>query len=221
MARLSLPVGLTAACLLLICNLLVGFDSACAEQVKPLAGAQAPVPLRRLDRRESHQRPDAAHDSRREDAELDMYAGVPALMSQHRDSTHATADAVFLPDKAQQLWGTLGVGSIHDLNPTPFRSGSSPTIISGSLFCFSKRACTVSTPALFFRLQSASPPPRTGDRATTGAAIAAEARRDGRCQVQPETIKTGSRSSSGKTPKYMKRWGLMLRQPLDVLAWLG
>src|SRR5579863_3086085 len=40
-------------------------------------------------------------------------------MSAHTDSTHAAADAVFVPEKAQQLWGGLGVGSVHDLNPTP------------------------------------------------------------------------------------------------------
>ena len=42
--------------------------------------------------------------------QLDMYAGVPALMSQHSDSTHATADAVFLPDKAQAALGNAGRG---------------------------------------------------------------------------------------------------------------
>ena len=51
--------------------------------------------------------------------QLDMYAGAPDLVSRHTDSTHAAADAVFLPEKAQQLWGDAGVGSIHDLNPTP------------------------------------------------------------------------------------------------------
>ena len=50
--------------------------------------------------------------------QLDMYSGATALVSQHSDSTHATSDAVFLPDKAQLLLGNLGVGSIHDLNPT-------------------------------------------------------------------------------------------------------
>lgn len=51
--------------------------------------------------------------------QLDMYSGATAIVSGHTDQTHAVADAVFLPDKAQELWGTLGVGSIHDLNPTP------------------------------------------------------------------------------------------------------
>lgn len=51
--------------------------------------------------------------------QLDMHSGATALMSRHTDGTHAAQDAVFLPEKAQELWGTLGVGSIHDLNPTP------------------------------------------------------------------------------------------------------
>ena len=50
--------------------------------------------------------------------QLDMYSGATSIMSDHSDGTHATADAVFLPEKAQTLWGNLGVGSIHDLNPT-------------------------------------------------------------------------------------------------------
>jgi beta-glucosidase len=51
--------------------------------------------------------------------QLDMYSGAIGIMSGHNDSTHAAADAVFVPEKAQQLWGALGAGSIHDLNPTP------------------------------------------------------------------------------------------------------
>ncbi len=51
--------------------------------------------------------------------QLDLYSGATALVNQHTDSTHAAAQAVFLPDKAQALWGNLGVGGIHDLNPTP------------------------------------------------------------------------------------------------------
>ena len=51
--------------------------------------------------------------------QLDMYSGATDVMSGHNDSTHAAPDAVFVPEKAQQLWGSLGAGSIHDLNPTP------------------------------------------------------------------------------------------------------
>jgi beta-glucosidase len=56
--------------------------------------------------------------------QLDMYSGATDLMSGHSDKTHAAPDAVFLPEKAQELWGTLGVGSIHDLNPTPEQSNA-------------------------------------------------------------------------------------------------
>jgi beta-glucosidase len=51
--------------------------------------------------------------------QLDMYSGAPSIVDKHTDETHAASDAVFLPEKAQGLWGDLGVGSIHDLNPTP------------------------------------------------------------------------------------------------------
>jgi len=51
--------------------------------------------------------------------QLDLYSGATALVDVHTDGTHAAATAHFLPDKAQALWGDLGVGAIHDLNPTP------------------------------------------------------------------------------------------------------
>ncbi|HEY3987885.1 MAG TPA: glycoside hydrolase family 3 N-terminal domain-containing protein [Acidobacteriaceae bacterium] len=51
--------------------------------------------------------------------QLDMYSGARYIVDKHTDDTHAAGDAVFLPEKAQSLWGSLGVGSIHDLNPTP------------------------------------------------------------------------------------------------------
>jgi beta-glucosidase len=51
--------------------------------------------------------------------QLDLYSGATALVNAHTDGTHAAATAHFLPDKAQALWGDLGVGAIHDLNPTP------------------------------------------------------------------------------------------------------
>ena len=56
--------------------------------------------------------------------QLDMFSGATDLMSKQADSTHAAPDAVFLPQKAQALWGNLGVGSIHDLNPTPEQSNA-------------------------------------------------------------------------------------------------
>ena len=51
--------------------------------------------------------------------QLDLYSGATALVDQHTDETHATSTAHFLPGKAQDMWGGLGVGAIHDLNPTP------------------------------------------------------------------------------------------------------
>ncbi|GGG91829.1 glycoside hydrolase family 3 N-terminal domain-containing protein [Silvibacterium dinghuense] len=51
--------------------------------------------------------------------QLDMYSSAREIMSMHTDDTHAALDAVFVPEKAQTLWGDLGVGAVHDLNPTP------------------------------------------------------------------------------------------------------
>jgi beta-glucosidase len=56
--------------------------------------------------------------------QLDMYSGATALVTKSTDSTHADLNAAFLPEKAQALWGNLGVGSIHDLNPTPEQSNA-------------------------------------------------------------------------------------------------
>lgn len=51
--------------------------------------------------------------------QLDLYSGATAIVDKHTDDTHAAQTANFLPDKAQALLGDLGVGAIHDLNPTP------------------------------------------------------------------------------------------------------
>jgi len=51
--------------------------------------------------------------------QLDLYAGAKALVDKRTDETHAAPGSVFLPDKAQALFGGLGVGDIHDLYPTP------------------------------------------------------------------------------------------------------
>ena len=50
--------------------------------------------------------------------QLDMYIGATTLVDQHTDDTHASPTAKFLPEKAQAMWGDLGVGAIHDLNPS-------------------------------------------------------------------------------------------------------
>jgi beta-glucosidase len=55
---------------------------------------------------------------------LTFIPALRALVSKHLDDTHAAPDAVFLPDKAQDLLGTLGVGAIHDLYPTPEQSNA-------------------------------------------------------------------------------------------------
>jgi beta-glucosidase len=49
--------------------------------------------------------------------QLDMYAGVPALVDKSIDNTHAAPDARFQSDAAAKLFGALGTGSIHDLYP--------------------------------------------------------------------------------------------------------
>lgn len=56
--------------------------------------------------------------------QLDLYSGATALMDKHLDDTHASRDAVFLPAQAESLFGTLGVGGIHDLYPSPEQSNS-------------------------------------------------------------------------------------------------
>jgi beta-glucosidase len=56
--------------------------------------------------------------------QLDLYSGATSLVDKYSDDTHATANAVFVPEKAQMVWGNLGVGGIHDLNPTPVQSNA-------------------------------------------------------------------------------------------------
>jgi beta-glucosidase len=50
--------------------------------------------------------------------QLDMYSSAREIMSAHTDDTHAALDATFVPEKAESVWGSLGVGAVHDLNPT-------------------------------------------------------------------------------------------------------
>jgi len=56
--------------------------------------------------------------------QLDLYSGARDLVDAHSDDTHATQTAVFLPAKAEALFGTLGVGGIHDLYPTPVQANA-------------------------------------------------------------------------------------------------
>lgn len=50
--------------------------------------------------------------------QLDMYSSAREIVSAHTDETHAALDAAFVPEKAEAIWGSLGVGAVHDLNPT-------------------------------------------------------------------------------------------------------
>ncbi|MGA9424957.1 MAG: glycoside hydrolase family 3 N-terminal domain-containing protein, partial [Terracidiphilus sp.] len=56
--------------------------------------------------------------------QLDLYSGATELVNKHSDETHASPDATFQPEKAQALWGGLGVGAVHDLYPTPEQSNA-------------------------------------------------------------------------------------------------
>ncbi|MBT9332654.1 glycoside hydrolase family 3 C-terminal domain-containing protein [Acidipila sp. 4G-K13] len=117
--------------------------------------------------------------------QLDMYSGATSIMSRHTDDTHAAADALFLPEKAEALWGDLGVGSVHDLNPAPEQANA----IQRWVIAHNR----LGIPALFieeglhgFDTGTVFPAP-IGLAATwnpqiaqqTGAAIAAEARATG------------------------------------------
>jgi beta-glucosidase len=50
--------------------------------------------------------------------QLDMYAGAKDLMDKRADNTHAAPDSNFLPEKAETILGTFGIGAIHDLHPS-------------------------------------------------------------------------------------------------------
>ena len=95
-----------------------------AQQVEPARGAdavyrQAEAPIdRRLDDLLSRM---TLEEKVRQ---LDLYAGAKALVDKRKDSTHAAADAAFLPEKAHELFGDLGAGGIHDLYPTPEQSNA-------------------------------------------------------------------------------------------------
>ena len=56
--------------------------------------------------------------------QLDLYSGAKDLMSAHSDETHASADAVFIQGNAEKLFGTFGIGGVHDLYPTAAQSNA-------------------------------------------------------------------------------------------------
>jgi beta-glucosidase len=117
--------------------------------------------------------------------QLDLYSGARALVDKYTDDTHAASDAVFLPDRAESLFRTLGVGGIHDLNPTPEQANT----VQKWVIAHSRLAI----PALFIEEAlhgfdtgtvfpaplnlSATWDPQIAEQ--TGAAIAAEARATG------------------------------------------
>jgi len=116
--KTPLPGALAAS---LIVSLLIAVHPA-------IAWAQGGVPATGSDA--LYKQPKAAIERRVEDLlsrmtleekvrQLDLYSGATALVDVHTDDTHAAATAHFLPNKAQDMWGDLGVGAIHDLNPTP------------------------------------------------------------------------------------------------------
>jgi beta-glucosidase len=56
--------------------------------------------------------------------QLDLYSGAKDLVDAHSDDTHAAPTAAFVPAKAEALFGSLGVGGIHDLYPTPVQANA-------------------------------------------------------------------------------------------------
>jgi beta-glucosidase len=117
--------------------------------------------------------------------QLDLYAAAGTLEDKHTGKDHVAADAAFLPDKAQEMWGALGVGGIHDTYPTPVQSNA----IQSWVIAHNR----LGIPALFveeglhgFDMGTVFPAPinlaatwnpRIAQR--TGSAIAAEARATG------------------------------------------
>ncbi len=124
MTRLRFVVACGIAFFALLPAVLVSPTSVRAQQAQPAVGAdaiyrQANAPIeKRVD--------DLLGRMTLEEKvrQLDLYAGAKALVDKRKDSTHAAADAVFLPEKAQALFGDLGVGGIHDLYPTPEQSNA-------------------------------------------------------------------------------------------------
>lgn len=121
--------------------------------------------------------------------QLDMYSGATDLLksNQRIDHTHAKAGAVFNPERAEKLLGTLGVGSIHDIYPSAQRYNAIQTWVI--------KSNRLGIPALFieeglhgYMGYSETLFPQSVNLATTwnpelaretGAAIAAEARASG------------------------------------------
>jgi beta-glucosidase len=117
--------------------------------------------------------------------QLDLYAAAGTLEDKHTGKDHVALDAAFLPDKAKAMWGTLGVGGIHDTYPTSSQSNA----IQSWVIAHNR----LGIPALFveeglhgFDTGTVFPAPvnlaatwNPGIAQRTGAAIAAEARSTG------------------------------------------
>ncbi len=56
--------------------------------------------------------------------QLDLYAGIGVFDASVIDNTHLAPSASFTPAKAELLWGSLGVGGIHDIYPTAAQSNA-------------------------------------------------------------------------------------------------
>jgi beta-glucosidase len=117
--------------------------------------------------------------------QLDLYAAAGTLEDKHTGKDHVSPDAAFLPAKAQEMWGALGVGGIHDTYPTPTQSNA----IQKWVIAHNR----LGIPALFveeglhgFDFGTVFPAPinlaatwNLGIAQRTGSAIAAEARATG------------------------------------------
>jgi len=121
--------------------------------------------------------------------QLDMYFGANDFLapSQKVDRTHARPDAVFDPDLAEKAIGALGVGSIHDIYPSPQ--------LYNAIQAWIIRSNRLHIPALFieeglhgYMAHGETVFPQSVNLAATwnpelaretGAAIASEARADG------------------------------------------
>lgn len=101
----------------------IALASACAAAT--LSAQQAPL-YRHADASVEQRVQDLLHRMTLEEKvrQLDLYSGVPALVDAHLDNTHATPDAQFVPAKAEELFGALGVGAIHDIYATPAQSNA-------------------------------------------------------------------------------------------------
>ena len=118
--------------------------------------------------------------------QLDMYSGS-AYVNEHRTSTHCGINAKFNVHLAQQDWGNLGIGGIHDLYPPPAlaneiqswiishsRLGIPALFIEEGLHGYLGYGTTIFPQSLNLATTW-----NTGIARQTGAAIAAEARSNG------------------------------------------